>query len=408
MAVTRRTLTALFTASVGVCAAPALTAACLWDSDTLRLEASAFPGIAEVLTGRFERQPPRYYEMRLERVARLIEKEPANLDAYDDAGVACDRLGRSDEAVAWMTEKATAIAKAEADGRSTGAHAYRYHANLGSFHAHRWFRNGASREDLSDLRKADAEIAEAIRINPDAHFGREKYQLAAIRWLIELPEPPSGEQASFLTPFVERDLGMPPEIPFAPDEAVRGLTGLIVLGNAWESVDVHWALGAALAFHKDSSVAFLAQMRVDELLSLRKESVHPRFDRSIQVGQGFFRPLMLELDDDRKGEAQAYFVKARLAAQDWNTLRWAFMNSRFEQGKHPDTDADFWQGWTDQPPPSLPHSVRDLPQSFRDLPWFAIGGSVLVLAVGLTVRGAVLKRRRAATAAIPAKTLKSP
>ena len=39
--------------------------------------------------------------MRLRRVAAEIETNPGNLDAYDDTGVACDRLHRGDEAIAW-------------------------------------------------------------------------------------------------------------------------------------------------------------------------------------------------------------------------------------------------------------------------------------------------------------------
>jgi len=181
--------------------------------------------------------------MALRSVARLIEKEPTNLYAYYDAGVACDGLVRSDEAVAWITRMAEAFASDIANGGPTGEHVYRYHAKLGTFHAYRWFRNGASREELSDLRKAEAEIAETIRINPDANFGREKYQLAAIRRLIELPEPPSGDQPSFLAPFVEGDSGKPPEISFVSQDAVQGVTGLSVQGNTCESADVHerWA-----------------------------------------------------------------------------------------------------------------------------------------------------------------------
>ena len=39
--------------------------ACIWDRDTLRIEADAKPDILETTTGRFPRFPDRYYEMRL-------------------------------------------------------------------------------------------------------------------------------------------------------------------------------------------------------------------------------------------------------------------------------------------------------------------------------------------------------
>ena len=43
--------------------------ACIWDRDTLRFETLALPGVVEIITGRIERYPPLYYEMRLARVA---------------------------------------------------------------------------------------------------------------------------------------------------------------------------------------------------------------------------------------------------------------------------------------------------------------------------------------------------
>src|SRR5262245_54257239 len=79
--------------------------ACLWDRDTLAAEARGIPDIIQVITGRFERNPPLYYEMRLKRATARIADHPDDLEAYDDAGVACDRLGLGDEAIGWMEKK---------------------------------------------------------------------------------------------------------------------------------------------------------------------------------------------------------------------------------------------------------------------------------------------------------------
>jgi hypothetical protein len=64
-------------------------------------------------------------------------------------------------------------------------HRYRYLANLGTFHAHDWIRRPkeARNSDLASLRRAEELLRAAIELNPDAHFGREKYQLMAIEWL---------------------------------------------------------------------------------------------------------------------------------------------------------------------------------------------------------------------------------
>ena len=374
-----------------VLVATATAAACLWDSDTLRMESESFPGVAEVLTGRFERQPPKYYQMRLDRVSRLLEKDATLLDAYDDAGVACDRLGRSDDAIAWMTRKAEALVKSNPKAVATKDHQYRYHSNLGTFHAHRWIRSGADRSNLADLKTAEAEIAEAIRINPDAHFGREKYQLAAIRWLIELPAVTRYEPPTFLRALVQTSDGLK-DPSFSPADAVKGLAGLIVMGDAWQSVDVHWALGAALRGHYDSSIAYLARLRMQELISQGRKSFHPSFDPERRVLQELGSGGSPYLDAVR--DIDAYFTKARAAADTWQQARWEFMEARFALGKHPDTHADFWSGWSHAPAPELPDESY-APLLDRVLFWAVV--SIAAIAASLVARFLIRRLRRAAT-----------
>ena len=145
--------------------------ACLWDRDTLAAEAKGLPGITEIITGRFDRFPTLFYEMRLERVTAAIVSDPDNLGLYDDAGVACDRLGRSDEAIAWMERKLLVMDRLESEGADVGEHRYRYLANLGTFLVHRWLKSGSDREDMTDVERSRELIAAAIELNPDAHFG---------------------------------------------------------------------------------------------------------------------------------------------------------------------------------------------------------------------------------------------
>ncbi len=182
--------------------------ACLWDEDSLRMEAQGLPETAAVLTGWFERNPPRYYEMRLTRSAAEIEKNPDHLEAYDNAGVAADRLGRGEEALAWMDRKHQRLERMDPAAERTREHRYRYLANRGTFLVHHWLRQGAKVENLSTLAQSRDMIAEAVALNPDAHFGRERYQLAAMTWLLmalegktEAAETPP-EYRSLLT-FVE-------------------------------------------------------------------------------------------------------------------------------------------------------------------------------------------------------------
>lgn len=88
--------------------------ACLWDDDTLETEARGVPDAVRVITGRFERNPDLYYEMRLARVTKQLGSTPEKLELSDDAGVACDRLHRDDKAIAWMTKKRAQLDKLRA------------------------------------------------------------------------------------------------------------------------------------------------------------------------------------------------------------------------------------------------------------------------------------------------------
>ena len=121
---------------------PLAVIACIWDRDTPVDEARGLPEVVAVLTGRFDRNPPLFYEMRLERVTDHLQSHPEDLAAYDDAGVACDRLGRGDEAISWMEKKRAQLDGLDASRPEVKEQLYRYHANLGTFLVHRWVRQG--------------------------------------------------------------------------------------------------------------------------------------------------------------------------------------------------------------------------------------------------------------------------
>jgi tetratricopeptide (TPR) repeat protein len=376
-------------------AAPVL--ACLWDSDTLAREARGLPGMAEILTGRFERPVPLYYQMRLERVAKDLAADPTKLAAYDDAAVACDRLGKHDEGIEWLRKKREWVGKA-AGSPDARDHLYRYHANLGTLLAHKWFKAGADREAMQDLKDGRDHIAAAIEINPDAHFGREKYQLLAMNWIIK---GSSGHRYSI--PTLLEELPSEPPGPI-PDDAAKGLAGLIVLGNAWESLDITYALGLALDARRDASLAYLAGLRCEELFAAGKRSFHPDLDsvldesRVLETVRAIGHPAP-DLDD-----LKTYFTKARAAAEDWAKAREDFMLTKLNAGKHPDTDADFWTGYTETPPPALPNGILGFSSYERG--HIQLGSVGLAVAIGLCGVAVVLVigarrliRRRKASAA---------
>lgn len=352
---------------------PLSAVACLWDRDTPVDEARGLPEVVAVLTGRFERNPPLFYRMRLERVASHLRDHPGDLAAYDDAGVACDRLGRGDGAIAWMEKKREQLSGLNSTDPEVKEHFYRYHANIGTFLVHRWVRQGADRARIDQVKAARDEIARALEINPNAHFGREKYQLRALDWIIDPPKVGESWQGlPNLLGWSFDDIYGQETDPRDADDAVRGLAGLVVLGNAWESVDVFHALNVAL--QRDSvgydrgreggrnTLAYLAWLRCRELVDAGKTTMLPGAPR------GEALKAMLRKPDFVMAEKllDPAFITIRAEADAWHAARTAFMMGRLKDGRHPDTDPHFWDGYAERPAPGLPTiSVPEAYHSWR-------------------------------------------
>lgn len=141
---------------------PAPLAACLWDSDTLEEERQQFPSVLELITGKFLRHSPAFYDWRIEDRKKRIEAEPDNVALYDDLAVAYEKTGQTDLAIETILKK---------EEISPGL--YETYANLGTFYIHA----GRLEEGLQEIEKA-------IEINPDAHFGREVYQKLIVQFVL--------------------------------------------------------------------------------------------------------------------------------------------------------------------------------------------------------------------------------
>lgn len=159
-------------------AGPAL--ACLWDTDTIGMERRRFPGVNELIVGKFLRHSPEFYAARIkDRRARLAALGPddgsvgkgseAHLALLDDLAVALDKTGKPEEAAGVMRQ-ALALAPER----------YETHANLGTHLIH----SGQYKEGLEHLKRA-------IAINPDAHFGRERYQIYVVEYVLARRESPT-------------------------------------------------------------------------------------------------------------------------------------------------------------------------------------------------------------------------
>lgn len=373
----------------------ATAGAFLWDSDTLRAEAAGAPGVLEVLVGRFDQFPPAYYERRLEIAEERIASDASRLESYDDAAVACDRLDRHDEAIAWMTRKRAAL---DALRSANAEHEYRYLANLGTFHAHRWLATGANADDTSDLQQARDLIAAAIDLNPQAHFGRERYQLLAIEWLLTCPTFDDRHSDDDPPTMLDRVAGFDQAGEFA--DAIDGLCGLVTLGAASESVDVHIALRKVLYDRGDSSLEYAAKLRLAELYrDGRRSLVHnmpPVLDQLEEDGP--YVGLSREGNADGTDEISAWYNSARKEAHMWRQARNEYVLREVAAGKHPDTDDQFWAGWIEpHPMPKPPNGVLGMTGN-SVLIFGGLGACGLVTAIPFVVVILFLRRRSHAKA----------
>ena len=333
-----------------------LGTACLWDRDTLAEEMAAGDDrelILGAITGRFDRFPAKYYAMRLERIENdFSEAGGVNaLELCDDAGVACDRLGKSEEAIGWMGKKLERMEAGGFSGEVLEAHRYRYHANLGTILAHRWLKADEGERDDADLKEARDHIGAALKINPEAHFGRERAQQVAIEWLIGLGDNGGMELADYFRLSYRADL----------QSGALGLAGMIRLGAAWESPDIFRALSQTLAYGELGTLSYLAEKRYAELVDAGKVG--------IRTGDLSAPEFEMTLSQKITEQLEGYWGEARSEAKSWRAERMAYLNEKLGQGEHPDTHPDLWDGYqsTSTPPryPGRPlfDFVRDLVQN---------------------------------------------
>ncbi len=374
--------------------------ACINDRDTLaqevaaqKADSSGLPNVVRVVTGHFERNPPQYYQMRLERVTEELKATPEKLDLYDDAGAACDRLGRSKDALEWMEKKQLQLGISKLDPKLKREHEYRYFANAGTFHAHLWLRSGANRKDFRELKTGHDMIKRAIEIKPNAHFGREKYQLLLMEWILNPPKPNSDEiyfsdflNLSELNQENDEDLLTNSKYP----DAITGLSGLIVLGDAWASFDVYHALMEAVGAQGDASLSVFTAQRCRELLDNGRGSLSP-----VKGGIGSWNLDIPVTETPEKAIRQKYF-ELRANAMTYQDYRVSYMMRKFDIGWHPDTHPTFWDGWKEPPLPSLEMPAPDQEEREANSRKIKQIGQSLALGLIALVVGIFIGRRRSA------------
>ena len=159
------------------------TFACLWDKDTLAQERHRMPTVFELLTGQFPQHSQEFYRWRIEDRTRAIKESPW-MWLLEDTPLP-DQLEPpfSDEALRWTDDLSVAFDKSGQTALGLRLLARIQHfvpqryetlANLGTLSIH----SGALTEGIKWIKAA-------LKINANAHFGREKIQLYLIEYVIK-------------------------------------------------------------------------------------------------------------------------------------------------------------------------------------------------------------------------------
>lgn len=361
-----------------VLAAVSAALACDWDIDTVARELKGLPEVSDAVFGRLEINPPLYYEMRLKRVTAEIRTKPDELGFYDDAGVACDKLGKLDEAIEWMNQKKLHLDGAKLSPDILKDHQYRYHANLGTFFAHKWVKQ-EDKTDTTLLKKGIGELEEAIRINPDAHFGREIVQIKVLKLL----EEKFGQGVVFDGPELEADwISFVEEV--GNEKVQKGIIGIMLMGSGAESPDMIYLLGLSTFGQKEKPAHRMRDffgVRIFDLRSEGKKSLLiPENPRSIYIP-----------DSHRSGGFTNVFDIGIKNGTEFRAKRSEYMMARLEKGEHPDTNPDFWNDYKEVPRVSFDALAAQ--QNIIDAVLYN-GKAILAVIGGLAILGAWLIYRR--------------
>jgi hypothetical protein len=155
-----------------------------------------FAMVHDVLHERFPRHGRAYYLERNRLTQKALDagqaaNDPAASDTspfVDDLAVGLEFAGEHEEAVRLLRDKL----KRQLERGAAKPELYSTYANLGTFLILGPFRQvrPGNEEDNAILREGLAMIETAVEINPDSHFGREAWQAAIIKFMIDLYENP--------------------------------------------------------------------------------------------------------------------------------------------------------------------------------------------------------------------------
>jgi tetratricopeptide (TPR) repeat protein len=234
-------------------------AACLWDYDTLAEESLGQADVAAAVGGDLHKHSDAFYAAKIDYTRALVDRGDAPKERYDDLAVALAKRGRHDDALAVLADK---------DKRFPGE--YTTEANVGTVLAMK-----------GDVKGALDHLNKAIAINPDAHFGREKYQLMLLDYLARVAKDPELAKRETFLPIaiaawagesrviIKMDHQHRKRTEKVPSAPVAAIVGLMRFGDGQDNPHLWFALAWAFVEQGDAQLALRAFRRA-ELLG------HPR------------------------------------------------------------------------------------------------------------------------------------
>ena len=296
---------------------------CLWDSDTLDTELRGLPEAFDLIVGKWHRHSDAYYE---DRVAKLTDKAALTLADFDDLAVAYEHLDKRDKAIEVMADKAMVLA-----AKPDKEHQYRYHANLGTFYAHA----GKFDDALRELRTA-------VELNPDAHFGREVYQIELIEYVAAAKKEPAVWRlhsslrhagysvqltfaraalgVSFATPITQPGWNGPRVLDW--DAAYKALAGMLRFGGL-EGAELYRGLGELYLSKAHLNLAWWAYGRAIERghpaasdLEIVRKAIESHWNEARSHNRtGHINPTKADYDKKR-AEADGWLRRFHVAEAD--------------------------------------------------------------------------------------------
>lgn len=149
--------------------------------------------VHDVLHERFPKHGTAHYRERnrltQQKLAALGPDDPTAFPLADDLAAGLERLGRPDDAVKVMRDK---LARQQARGL-TGRDLYTSYANLGTFLIHANAPQALSGDPAARerFREGVGLVRKSVEVNPEAHFGRERWQVTIAEFLLAAMSDPN-------------------------------------------------------------------------------------------------------------------------------------------------------------------------------------------------------------------------